>query len=72
MKKPTLQIAAFVGLAVAVSPLAGCGSSPKSSQTPEATVDEFFDAAQRGDDEAYLRLTSGGLREALQSARSEL
>ena len=50
----------------------GCGSSATSDQTPEAAIDAFFDAAGRGDDAAYLRLTSGRLRESLESARSEL
>lgn len=35
-------------------------------------MDEFFDAAARGDDQDYLRLTSGQFRESLLSARSDL
>jgi hypothetical protein len=72
VNRRTFQSAPVLGLLAAVSALAGCGRSPQSTQTPEATVDELFDAAERGDDQAYLRLTSRGLRESLQSARSEL
>lgn len=72
MRKRTLPIAAIAGLVLAVYASGGCGRSPKAGRTPEAAVDEFFDAAARGDDQAYLRLTSGRLRESLSSARSEL
>ena len=40
--------------------------------TPEATVSEFFDAAGRGDDRAYLRLVDGELRRSLSAERSQL
>ncbi len=38
--------------------------------TPEAAVSEFFDAAGRGDDRAYLRLLDGELRRSLSAERS--
>jgi hypothetical protein len=40
--------------------------------TPEATIDAFFDTAQRGDDAAYLRLVTGPLRTSLESDRAQL
>ncbi len=72
MNKLVLRIAAIGGLVVATLAPGGCGRSASPGRTPEAAVDEFFDAAAHGDDAAYLRLTSGELRESLESARSEL
>ncbi len=40
--------------------------------TPEETVSTLMDAASRGDDALYLRLTSGGLRTSLEATRSQL
>ncbi len=39
--------------------------------TPEAVVSEFFDAAKRGDDRAYLRFVDGELRKSLAAERSQ-
>jgi len=41
-------------------------------ETPEAAVAAFFEAAGRGDDALYLRLTSGSLRASLEDTRSQL
>ncbi len=41
-------------------------------ETPEATVAALFDAASQGDDEQYLRLTGGALRESLRQTRQQL
>jgi len=41
-------------------------------QTPEAVAAAFFDAASRGDDALYVRLTSGPLRASLEDTRSQL
>ena len=40
-------------------------------ERPEETVSALFEAAQRGDDAAYLRLVSGQLRKSLKQARSQ-
>ena len=39
--------------------------------TPNAAVSAFFDAQQKGDDGAYLRLTCGPLRRSLEEARKQ-
>jgi len=59
-------LAALVGAAIL---LRGGGRLP---DTPEETVSEFFDAAARGDGAAYLRLTTGRLRQTLERTRDEL
>jgi len=41
-------------------------------ETPEDAVNAFFDAATRGDDEAYLALVDGELRESLRNTRSQV
>jgi hypothetical protein len=64
---PSLVIAAL--LAVAALFLRGKGRLPES---PEAAVQKFFDAAQRGDAAAYLRLVTGPLESALRSTQSQL
>ena len=38
---------------------------------PEETVSQFFTAAGEGDDRGYLQLTTGELREALESDRAQ-
>jgi len=40
--------------------------------TPEEAVNALFDAASRGDDAAYLRLTTGPLLSSLESTRSQM
>jgi len=41
-------------------------------ETPGAAVDAFFDAAERGDDREYLRVTGGELRTELENRRKQL
>jgi hypothetical protein len=41
-------------------------------ETPDATVSAFFEAAKAGDDDAYLRLTTGQLRTSLENTRTQL
>ena len=61
-----LVIVALIALALAIR------QRNRLPATPEAAVTEFFDAAGKGDDKAYLRLTAGRLRESLQNTRSQL
>jgi len=69
VKKPLLAIALLAALVGAAILLRGGGRLPA---TPEQTVSEFFDAAARGDGAAYLRLTTGQLRQTLEKTRAEL
>jgi hypothetical protein len=69
VKKPLLAAALLAALVGAAILLRGGGRLPG---TPEQTVSEFFDAADRGDGAAYLRLTTGRLRQTLQRTRDEL
>ena len=69
MTKRVLQIAVLAALVAAAFLLRGRGRLP---ETPKAAVGEFFDAAERGDAGAYLRLTSGPLRKSFEQTRSEL
>lgn len=48
------------------------GALEEAGNTPEAAIDALFDAASRGDDAAYLRLTTGPLRSSLESTRSQM
>lgn len=59
-------VAALVALALTLR------RTERLPETPEAVVAEFFDAAGRGDDALYLRLTSGPLRSSLENTRSQL
>ncbi len=65
---------AAIALAVALAAVALIFRSGQQSlpATPEDTVTALFDAAGRGDDQAYLSLTAGTLRTSLESTRSEL
>jgi len=60
-----LVVAVLVVLALALR------SRSRLPETPEKAVSEFFSAASDGDDRAYLRLTSGELRQSLATARSQ-
>ncbi len=62
--------AAVVVLIVAVAWLLRSGGP--LPQTPGAAVDAFFDAAERGDDREYLRVTAGELRKELDNRREQL
>ncbi len=69
MKNWALAIT-LVGFLVALAfILRGRYQLPK---TPEAAVSKFFEAAGRGDDVAYLSLTSDALRRSLEETRSRL
>jgi hypothetical protein len=81
MKKWTLQIllvVALVALAFALrrrdksQPPAKRPAASEGKITPESIALEFFDAASRGDDAAYLELTTGELRKSLENDRAEL
>jgi hypothetical protein len=80
MKKWTLQILLVVALVALAFALRQRDKSrppkrPTASEdkiTPESIVLEFFDAASRGDDGAYLELTAGELRKSLENDRAEL
>lgn len=48
------------------------GRGPDLPKTPEAAVNALFDAAERGDDEAYLALLTGRLERSLRSTRSQV
>ena len=86
MKQRALKVAVVVGLVAAAFLLRGRGRLPKTSETPEtletaedsewsraaSTVNGLFDAASKGDDDAYLRLVSGDLRRSLRQTRSEI
>ncbi len=69
MSKRLLQIAVVVALVAVAFLLRGRDRLP---QTPEDAVSAFFDAAGRGDDDAYLRLVAGQLRESLENTRDQL
>lgn len=47
-------------------------SRDRLPEEPEDTVSDFFDAQQKGDTGAYLRLTCGDLRNSLERSRDEL
>ena len=68
MKKPILPILIVVLLIAAALALRGRGRLP---DTPEKAVTELFAAASEGDDRAYLRLLTGGLRDSLENARNQ-
>lgn len=63
---PAAVIAALVAVALLFR------ARDRLPDSPEQAVSALLDAAARGDDGSYLRLTSGGLREALEAARSQL
>lgn len=69
MKKWLLPAGVIAGLAVLAFVLRRGDRLP---ETPEAAVAAFFEAAGRGDDALYLRLTSGSLRASLEDTRSQL
>jgi len=58
----------LVGVAFA---LRGRRGPEAGAATPEAAVKAFFDAAERGDDRAYLRLAAGDLRRSLEATRAQ-
>ncbi len=69
MKKRALQLVVVLGLVALAFVLRSRGSLPG---TPEDAVSAFFDAAGNGDDDAYLRLVDGELRESLEHTRAQL
>jgi hypothetical protein len=72
MSEKTLRIAVAVVLAAGLIVVGFVFRDREQlPTTPEATVSEFFDAAGRGDDAAYLRLLDGKLRRSLSAQRSQ-
>ncbi len=69
MRNWTVRIVVVAALVVAAFVLRG---RARPGETPEAAVSAFFDAAELGDDDTYLRLTSGRLRKSLEGTRSQL
>jgi len=61
-------VVVLVGVAFA---LRGRRGPAAGAATPEAAVKAFFDAAERGDDRAYLRLATGDLRRSLEATRAQ-
>jgi len=70
MKKRALQVLVAAALVAAAFALRDGGR--RLPETPEAAVKALFDAAGRGDEEAYLRLLSGELRKSLRHTRAQL
>jgi hypothetical protein len=70
MKTRAVQILVVTGL-VALALLLR-KPARRLPETPEDAVNAFFDAATRGDDEAYLALVDGELRESLRNTRSQV
>ena len=68
-KRRVLQAAGVAGL-VAVGLI--LRRRDRLPETPEAAVTAFFDAADVGDDDTYLRLTAPMLRATLANTRSEM
>ncbi len=74
MNKPAVRtglIAAAVVVLIAAAAWVLRGGGPLP-ETPGAAVDAFFDAAERGDDREYLRVTAGELRKELDNRRKQL
>jgi hypothetical protein len=69
VKRWALPIGVAAALAVAAFALRGRSRQP---ETADGTVSAFFAAAKAGDDDAYVRLTSGQLRATLENTRSQL
>ena len=69
MKKWALPSVVIVVLAAVALVLR---SRDRLPATPEAAVGALFDAAEAGDDAAYLRLLDGKLRKALVQSRTQL
>ena len=61
-------VVVLVGVAFALRARRGPAAG---AATPEAAVKGFFDAAERGDDRAYLRLATGDLRRSLEATRAQ-
>jgi hypothetical protein len=84
VKKRALQIAVVLGLVGAAFAFRNRGRFAETPQSPgasravqphdaaKAAVFDLFDAAQRGDVDAYLRLTSGELRDSLEDTRAQV
>ncbi|NQT85399.1 hypothetical protein HQ560_01460 [bacterium] len=70
MKQRIVQIAVVIALVAGAVLLRN--REQALPETPEAAVNAFFDAAERGDDTAYLTLVDGELRSRFENARSEL
>jgi len=73
MKKRAVQIVCVAGVVVLAVLLRGRkgGGGREPAPTPEAAVNAMFDAAEQGDDEAYLALTGGQLERQLRGTRSQ-
>ena len=70
MRRRALQIVVVLGL-VGLAFLFRKRPRPLPA-TPEDAVNAFFDAADRGDDEAYLALLDEALRESLENTRAQV
>ena len=71
MKKRAIQVSVAIALVALAIALRG-RRARELPDTPEAAVSALFDAADRGDDEAYLALVTGELARSLRSTRSQL
>ncbi len=70
VKRWGLPVAVAVALVAVALALRG-GRSPLPP-TPQQAVNALFDAAAKGDDQAYLGLLGGELRDRLEETRSQL
>jgi hypothetical protein len=66
------RLAQLAVIAVVVAAAFWFRARERLPESPEAAVNELFDAAARGDDAAYLRLLGGELRKTLESSREQL
>jgi hypothetical protein len=69
MSKWWLRGAVAAGLVAAALLLRGRTERPTD---PRQAVIALFDAAERGDDEAYLRLLSGSLEQSMEQSRADI
>jgi len=70
MSRRVVQVACVAALAALALLLRA--RRPASPATPEATVVALFDAAEKGDDAAYLARVGGELRRSLENTRSQV
>ncbi|HUS91228.1 MAG TPA: hypothetical protein VM238_14720 [Phycisphaerae bacterium] len=71
MKQRAIQAGLIVAIVAAALVLRQRGA-PALPETPEAAVNALFDAAGKGDDEAYLALLRGELARTLRATRSQM
>ncbi|MBT3375964.1 MAG: hypothetical protein HN742_15325 [Lentisphaerae bacterium] len=68
MKQRIIQVSLVVALVAAVVVLR---ERDQLYDTPEATISAFFEAAGKGEDKLYLRLTTGELKRELLQLRKQ-